>query len=60
LRYYAEFNNAISAELGDQLNLYPIGLSQYSGDINPPHHDSYSNILYYYDLALSINIIAII
>ena len=35
---------ARKAPIGDQVNLYPNGLSQKSGDGNPPHQLSYYNI----------------
>ena len=36
----ASFFKAFKAAKGDQLNLYPKGLSQTSGQGTPPHHDS--------------------
>jgi hypothetical protein len=41
---------ALNAPIGDQVNLYPKGLSQKSGEGNPPHQLSYSNIFppYFY------------
>ena len=39
--YIALFFKALIAPIGDQVNLYPRGLSQNPGDGNPPHQLSY-------------------